>query len=60
MTDTQEQTVRAYLAQHAPGVPVGTWPESTGLEKVQRFGLGVCWIATEVFVAAVNAKEGGS
>ena len=36
-------------AQRAPGIPLGTWDDSTGLEKAHRIGFGVVWIATEVY-----------
>lgn len=36
-------------AQSSPGQPLVTRPDSTGLEKVERMGFGLVWIATEVF-----------
>ena len=38
-------------AQSAPGEPMITTKDSSGLEKVHRMGFGVMWIATSVFEA---------
>ena len=36
-------------AQSAPGEPMVTKPETTGLEKMHRMGFGVLWAATSVY-----------
>lgn len=36
-------------AQTAPGVPMATNPDSTGLEKAHRMGFGVLWVKTAVY-----------
>jgi len=41
-------------AQTAPGEPLVTTADSSGLEKVHRMGFGVMWVATSVFKEMQN------